>query len=360
MPLRAFADPVRVRQVLFNLLSNAIKFTRSGWVVLHAQADRDRVVLEVEDSGPGIAAEHQKQLFQDFFQVDSSSTRHHEGSGLGLVISRKLLALMDGSITCRSRLGEGSTFTVHLPGMPISSHEPPPLLAGRNLFLQLDPSRSSQELAATLVSLGAALVEEPDRADWHLILRQFAPHEEKTRNRALVCLGAQGTGPLFPFPLAPRLRLVPWLLSSPTQRSEIAQVHTPAPHSAKPRQMALLVDDNPVNRRLAQYLLEQEGFVVHSAENGVEALAAVGRANYAIILMDCAMPVMDGYEATRQIRAQGVQTPIVAVTAHALPDDRSRCLSCGMNDFLSKPITRENLQRVLQNQVPATAMVKDP
>lgn len=360
MPLRAFADPVRVRQVLFNLLSNAIKFTPSGRVVLRAQADRDRVVLEVEDSGPGIAAEHQEQLFQDFFQVDSSSTRHHEGSGLGLVISRKLLALMEGSISCRSRLGEGCTFAVLLPGMPINSHDPPPLLAGRKVFLALDPSPSSQELADTLLSLGAALVEAPEQADWHVVLRQFAPHEEKTRNRALVCLGAEGMGPLFPFPLAPRLRLVPWLLSSPTLRSEIPpERRFGTPLRSKPQKMALLVDDNPVNRRLAQYLLEQEGFAVQSAENGAEALEALNQAAFDVILMDCAMPVMDGYEATRQIRARGVQTPIIAVTAHSLPDDRDRCLSCGMNEFLSKPITRENLQRALRIQVPGAKMIND-
>jgi two-component system sensor histidine kinase/response regulator len=277
VPDHFLGDPTRLRQVLSNLLSNAVKFTERGRVQLRiclmdgSSQNRPIVRFEIEDSGIGLSEEQQARLFEAFTQGDTSTTRRFGGTGLGLVISRRLLDLMGGRIGVRSTLGQGSLFWFQLP-------------------LELDTR---------------------------------APSDTREAARAA----------------APRLDGL----------------------------RVLLAEDNPLNRELAITLLERAGAQVTAVDNGAQAVAAVQRQAFDVVLMDVQMPEMDGYEATRRIRALGGtagQLPIVAMTAHAMSGDRERSLAAGMNEHLSKPIhtlaLRETLARLRPQTAPAVHSSVDP
>ena len=262
-PLRLVGDPGRIRQVLVNLVSNAIKFTHEGHVEIHCapvgrRQDHACIRVEVRDSGIGIPRAWQRELFEPFSQLDSSSTREHYGTGLGLAISKKLVEKMSGEIGVVSEEGKGSTFWF-------------------SMWLEEQPQ---QHPAAPTDGDG------PRRAN-----------EAEAR-------GAQ----------------------------------------------VLLVEDNAINRRVGQKMLERLGCRVRCVANGLEALEAFEHDRYDLVLMDCQMPKMDGFMATRAIRAREDprhRTPIIALTASAMDSDRTRCLQAGMDDFMSKPIEREELARII-------------
>ncbi len=268
-PTHLRGDPVRVRQVLINLVGNAIKFTEEGFVEIrvdleHFDAQGVRIRFSVHDSGIGIPVDVQQQLFNPFTQADSSTSRRFGGTGLGLVISQKLVDLMGGKIGMTSAEGSGSLFWFTIPFIPSLS------------------SLGAQEKAA------AAPAQEAERRD----------------------------------PASFRL---------------------------------LLAEDNEVNRLVALSQLEALGYPVDAVENGFEALAALESQSYDLVLMDCQMPELDGYEATRRIRAQQASwrdLPVIAVTAHAMKGDREKCLAAGMNDYVSKPFRREELVAVLEEWLP--------
>jgi signal transduction histidine kinase/ActR/RegA family two-component response regulator len=273
VPARLVGDPSRLRQVLLNLLSNGIKFTDQGSVFLEISRlnEADGVVelrCLVRDTGVGISIESQKGLFESFTQADASTTRRFGGTGLGLVICRKLVQLMGGNIGVVSTPGKGSTFwfTVRL----------------------------------------AKAVDEPDLA-------------VKTRPAAADVPGKGGPG---------------------------AGVH---PGSIR----VLLAEDNRVNQLVALLQLRKLGYQVDAVETGAEAVAAWQRRRHQIILMDCQMPDMDGYEATRKIRdlqadGKGPPARIIAMTANAMQGDRELCLASGMDDYLSKPVDEQQLKAVLE------------
>ncbi|RAU19648.1 hypothetical protein DN062_00760 [Nitrincola tibetensis] len=245
------ADPLRLRQVLNNLVSNAIKFTDVGQVTLSVHLlDNHRIRFEVRDSGIGISEEAQERLFQSFSQADNSTSRKYGGTGLGLMISKELIALMNGTLWLESTLGQGSCFYFELPYLPCE-----------------------------------------------------APN-------------------------------------NPTQAR--------CPFTNYADRRVLLVEDNTVNQKLALKLLEKFNIEAALAENGEEAIRQLESETYDLILMDCQMPIMDGFTATRIIRQRDIMTPIAALTANASEDDRNACLACGMNDYLAKPYNAEKLSELLQ------------
>ncbi len=406
-------DPLRLRQVLLNLAGNAMKFTEEGEVVVEVQlaeakGDEARLRFEVRDTGPGIPPEKLEKLFEKFTQADASTTRTHGGTGLGLTISKELVELMGGRMEVESEVGKGSCFAFELPlrvtGSAASSVPTSDVLAGRRALVVDDLETNRRVLAGQLRRLGCRYtvagsakegLEEFRRAlacgdpydfvisDHHmpehsgldlgrwireaegdhstglLLLSSYKDRESleqarqagfdlhmskpvkmgQLRHRLLEVLGASPEGESGETGLTLRDTLLPETTSVPSDGG---------PEGPKPR--VLLAEDNPVNRKVATRLLEKLGLEVESAENGCEAVERVLGGHYDLVLMDCQMPEMDGFEATRRIRAAGrasTDLPIVALTANAMSGDRERCLAAGMDEYLTKPLRRERLVEVL-------------
>jgi signal transduction histidine kinase/CheY-like chemotaxis protein len=290
-------DPGRLRQALVNLVGNAVKFTEAGQVTVRVRVDADEdkaqlVRFAVRDTGIGIAHEALGRLFQPFAQADGSTTRRYGGTGLGLVISKRLVELMGGQLGVMSEPGEGSVFwfTARLERSALTARpegsEPMP----------------ARDVQGELAPPAEEAVEPPAPPP-------APPH-----------------GPEPPRP-------VPW------------------------RGRVLVAEDNLVNQKVAARILERLGYEVDVAGTGDAAVAAVGQRNYVAILMDGQMPQTDGFEATRVIRAlEGTRhTPIIALTASAMRGDRERCLAAGMDDYVPKPVSPEQLEAVMRRWVPDTA-----
>ena len=377
VPYRLRGDPGRLRQCLVNLLGNAVKFTPQGEVTVETEL----IALEgaaallrftVADTGIGIATDRLDRLFQQFSQVDASTTRHFGGSGLGLSIVKRLAALMGGDVGVSSTPGAGSRFwfTVRLEASPIAAPAVTPrhvlvlesnATAGAFLVRQLGSLGHAASYAATAEELERTLAALPSGSAAVAIidgrLRDADPLAVAARCRALpeppalVLLCRLGEAPTRPpagidAVLTKPVRSLQLLTSlerlnaAPRAAATGGRVDaaTGAPHAAW---RVLLVEDNAVNRRVAEHQLTRLGCVVGIATNGVEAIAAVAEGAWDLVLMDCQMPILDGFDATREIRAQerpGTRLPIVALTANALSGDREACLAAGMDDFLSKPI----------------------
>jgi signal transduction histidine kinase/CheY-like chemotaxis protein/HPt (histidine-containing phosphotransfer) domain-containing protein len=383
IPTLLHGDPGRIRQILINLVGNAIKFTSSGSVTVHVrllQSEGTTVELEftLKDTGIGITEEAQARLFRSFSQADGSMTRRFGGTGLGLAICRQLVTLMGGDIHVDSRPGSGSTFTFSLkleanrPLTPVANR-----LYGASVLWVGPPSvtrtTTVEQLRAMDLSPSVASVAEATELD----PAQFQ-----------VVLVEGETPPPWPFPDASTLHVVPWTLPArhtfpkamlvrpirqrPLRAAlEAALGFTPEPlpteslpveTQSRPRHGRLLVaEDNPVNQKVAVRYLERLGFRVDVAANGLEALDACARLPYDLIFMDCQMPEMDGFESTAALRSREAETgarriPIVALTAHAMAGERSRCLAAGMDDYLTKPLRLDELSRVIQHWIQEPAM----
>lgn len=396
-------DPMRIRQILTNLMGNAIKFTQRGGVSVRVSKRNDtatqhELLFAVRDTGIGLAADAAARLFQPFTQADASVTRRYGGTGLGLTICKKLVDLMGGRIGVRSEPGRGSVFWFTIPfekapGDMSGAHKS---LTGARVLLAASPQRAQHvtpilatlELDATHVTdAGATLARLKQAAplgktfsfdllivdtgsvtgDVGALLRGILADHQLDALRILA-LGldtapdprvvpaparaddaALRQGVRSAFGVAPQARAQP-VLSAPL---------TPAaPHSDQPLVgKVLLVEDHPVNQKVAQKLLERLGLTVDVAENGEVALERLREQPYAMVLMDCQMPVLDGYSATRRLReieaGQGKpRTPVIAMTAHAMSGDRERCLQAGMDDYLSKPLDRQLLEQTLARWMP--------
>lgn len=361
-PRQFLGDPGRIRQVLLNLCSNAVKFTETGHVLVECgcrkSADgRMTVRIAVIDTGIGIPAERRSLLFQRFQQVDSSTTRKHGGTGLGLAISKRLAALMGGSVGVVSEVGVGSTFSVEIPLQPIESVsvERRSSAAGTRVLVESDCSVSRLILVETL-------------RNWDMLVDQCGSGEASTRNgHALVILDDIGARE-YSGRSGKVLRLgSSGHLSKPFREQALLVAiegllleHVAAPVKAvqaspdsKPRARVLLVEDNVTNRMVGAAMLRKLGCDVDLAVDGLQGCQMAVLRAYDLILMDCMMPNMDGYEATAAIRAhESGRVPVVAMTAGAMQGDASRCLGSGMDDYLSKPASMDSLRMMLEKWVP--------
>ena len=400
-------DPTRIRQVVLNLLSNAVKFTESGAVVVSSRTRRTHegtadIEIAVSDTGIGMTPDQTSRLFAPFVQADTSTTRRFGGTGLGLSIAKRLVELMNGSIHLASTPGKGSTFTFHATLEAARSEVPAvtPSSLQRLHVLVVDDHPVNRKVVcgqlrplgwrvstaagpAEAVSRWTDLAARQDRPDAIVLDYQMPEHPgswvaSQIRTAAgatlvpIVYLSSVGTLGDVRADEATRILTKPAKRSSLTRAIEDVVVHarqrgrsvalnpsgpagtTSAGEPAEPfaGRTALLVEDNAVNQKLAVRLLTKLGFDVAVAENGQEALDRLRGRSFDVVLMDCQMPVMDGYQATTRIRAgdagaDRTRIPIVAMTANALAGDRDRCLVVGMDEYVSKPIDRALLLRAL-------------
>ncbi len=402
MPTRLLADTGRLRQIFLNLLHNAIKFTEQGSVLFRATRigeteQKIDLMIEVIDSGIGIAPADKVRLFEPFIQADGSTTRKYGGTGLGLAISRHLTEMMGGHLDVHSTPGSGSRFwlSLSLPKQPHSS------------------AVSATRMAPHLESV-SALIEHPQLRSvlfnqlqfWQINCTAYSPAQQGTSSAALLLdsslflpdirklteqlvnlrqQGFQHIVVLLPFNmrhleqellqngficLSKPIRLQRLLRAlnvleheCPTDaqlESRGLQVERAAPQHAY---RILVVDDNPINQRVVGHMLTHLGLQPVFAGNGAEALQALTEEVIDLVLMDCQMPVMDGLQATLQIRQNeqltgGRHVPIVAMTANAMTDDRAHCLECGMDEYLAKPVNLDALHAMLQRFLPLLTPVQ--
>jgi PAS domain S-box-containing protein len=394
LPHGCRGDPTRLRQILLNLLSNAIKFTERGAVSLGLRATPEgeshtNLLFEVRDTGIGISPERVNALFAPFIQADSSTTRKFGGSGLGLSISKHLAEAMGGTIEVQSTLGEGSTFRLALCLQRVDKVDETTDAQQLDLDVLIVASHASdrRRLETQLASAGvrSTLAASAD-AGIHAYLSMLAndrpaaavimDHPLPGKNAAWLASAIRSADapPASLILLAPltatlpgdETRLMDRVVTKPARTQvlvralvELSRRDKPAPVAAAATATqifsslkVLLAEDNIVNQKLAVRLLQQLGAEVRVAANGLEALAALREADFDVVLMDCQMPELDGYEATRQLRTvqAGVRNPgipVIALTAHALATDRAKCLAAGMNDYLTKPIDPTRLQQAL-------------
>jgi len=397
-------DPARLRQVLANLLSNAIKFTQQGEVVIRlsvksAYNNKHRVRFEICDSGVGIAPEAQQRIFQSFEQADGSTTRIFGGTGLGLAITKRLIELMGGVIGVDSEINVGSTFWFDLIFTKQSKSKsltPNPALNGLRALI-VDGNSINRNYIHHLISHWGIDTSEVKQSKQALeVLRAFSSHVKpfdllilnhhlsdtegmeltrqiksdasiaKTQIIMLTPMGLQSEW------LAAKQSEIATCITKPVRQSQlhhcISQLITKqVDHSdasmARPslvlgkqqKGVILVVEDNLVNQKVTLGMLKKMGFVCDLAVNGIEAVEIAKTKNYDLILMDCQMPKMDGYQATSHIRehqrkalandSSSRQTPIVALTAHTMEEDIKACFDSGMDDYLVKPINLIKLQK---------------
>ncbi|HVA00254.1 MAG TPA: PAS domain S-box protein [Terriglobia bacterium] len=408
VPKTLMGDPSRLRQIVINLLGNAVKFTERGEVVLRVEteslaASEACLHFAISDTGTGIPQDKQKMIFEAFTQVDSSMTRKYGGSGLGLTISSKLVRMMNGRLWVESELGVGSTFhftarfavqkvparmepreTVELQGMPV---------------LVVDDNATNRRILGAMLRhwrMEPALAEGGDAA-----LATMEQNAASGKTFPLVLIDAQ-MPEMDGFDLAERIKQNPKLatatimmltsaghrgdaarcrelgiaayLIKPIRQSELLQAILEAlgkpsgrldrvplvtRHSLRETHKAahiLLAEDNAVNQMLVIRLLEKRGLSVTAAGNGKEALAALEKQSFDLVLMDIQMPEMDGFEATARIREKekttGARLPIIALTAYAMKGDEERCRAAGMDDYIAKPIRPQDLFRAIHRLLP--------
>jgi signal transduction histidine kinase/CheY-like chemotaxis protein/HPt (histidine-containing phosphotransfer) domain-containing protein len=407
IPEALLGDPGRLRQIVLNLVGNAIKFTTAGEVVVDArlesqEADAVTLHISVSDTGRGIPHDAQNRIFEAFQQADSSTTRQFGGTGLGLAICAQLAELMGGRIWLESEVGRGSTF--HFTARAGLSQEAPrglrakPTdLAGMRVLIVDDNATArkillemlqSWQMEAVAVDSARSALETIERArnggtPFRLVLTDSQmpgmdgfglaeriagdPESSGLKVMMLTSAGERGDG------IRCRELGIAGYLTKPVSQSDlwdgiVSVLHPgegasgPAPvtvHSireGRPRLKILLAEDNPVNQQLAVRILEKRGHSVHVVPNGRQALDAVSRERYDLVLMDVQMPEMDGFETAAAIRARenssGAHLPIIALTAHAMAGDRERCLAAGMDGYLSKPLRAPELMDAIAQLLP--------
>ena len=381
-PVQLIGDPGRLRQVLVNLVGNAIKFTEQGDVILRASwfpaeatnpSRPPRLRFEVSDTGIGIPLAAQGKLFQSFTQADSSTTRRFGGTGLGLAICKRLVDLMQGSITLVSTAGVGSTFTVELPLTPTTEKQPALPVA---TVLLVAPAGGTRRLLRDVMHGWGMTVLSYDssaQAQQYLALNSsdqppqaaVIAHDQadifSTWRIPRIVLQPQARSELLAR-VAPEVRFLPPPFHQDHLRQALASILSVATPISAPTALAiplsalsgrvLVVEDNSINQRLALAMIRKIGCAADVCGNGQEALECLERQAYDVVLMDAQMPEMDGYEATTRWRERERErrtsyTPIIALTANAMAGDRERCLASGMDDYLSKPIKVDELRRVL-------------
>ena len=407
VPVHLRGDAGRIRQVLLNLGGNAVKFTDGGEIVIHVRREDDDashtvVRFEVRDTGIGISSEKVDSLFSPFTQVDTSTSRKYGGTGLGLSISKQLAEMMGGEIGVRSEPGKGSMFwfTAALEKPEARADAPAALLMplqGMRVLLVDDNEESRRSLAGVLDGSGCRCTMA-ESASTALNLLWDAAKENDPYLAAVIDKEMPGTdgvelvstihrdarlartrpvlmSSLRAQPSASRLAEAGvWgFLTKPVRREQLRSMladalanregnlhdlretgSSPVEHQPSRRraERILLAEDNPTNQLVARKQLEKLGFSVDTVLNGKEALQALAAHPYDLVLMDCQMPELDGYEATRRIRngagaVLNPSVPIIAMTAHAMRGDREQCLEAGMNDYLAKPVDPQLLEQMI-------------
>ena len=372
-PALVIGDPTRVRQIVSNLLSNALKFTRFGRVDVRLQAQNDRVRIEVCDTGIGIAQEAQARIFKPFTQAGAGITRQFGGTGLGLALTNSLCEVMQGRLTISSEVGFGSQFCADLP---LPCHTPaisPMPLQGKVIAVTTASSGLSELLGNLLPTWGLnyrrfSIDDSLAGVDPDLLITDCPECLFGLRpaiSAPILLVTAYGNfmpgdqvNALAPLqqkarPLSRKAlyqSLLHLLQKDDDEALRVPVSSQPTEHRAR----ILLVEDNPVNQLVAKGMLSKLGCDVVVAAHGGEALNQLEQHDFDLVLMDCNMPVMDGYEASRQIRQseRWPDLPIVALTANAMPEERERCRAAGMNDYLAKPFCREELEALLDTWVP--------
>jgi len=373
-PALVLGDPTRVRQIVSNLLSNALKFTRVGRVDIRLSEYNGKVRIEVCDTGIGIAQDAQAKIFQPFTQAEAAITRQYGGTGLGLTLTNNLCQAMNGQLSIQSTAGVGSRFYADLP-LPAHTPAPPwPALKGRVVVVSVAGSG--------LVELLSGLLP-----DWGIEYRHFSANDPQAdlQPDLLItdcpeCLVGIRPATRIPILLVTAygnfmpgeqvIALAPLQQQArPLSRTVLHQAlsrilqteeqrpgaHLTAEQPIAHRARILLVEDNPVNQLVAKGMLGKLGCEVVVSSHGGEALQQLERGRFDLVLMDCNMPVMDGYEATRLIRQSGKWSdlPVIALTANAMPEEREHCKKAGMNDYLAKPFHRQELSNLLDQWIPA-------
>ena len=413
VPTALRGDPGRLRQILTNLIGNAVKFTEAGEIVVRVFVESETAEdvtlrFSIQDTGIGIRPEAQKYLFQAFTQADGSTTRRFGGTGLGLAISKQLVELMEGDVKVESRFGHGSNFifTARFEKQPVTAirSQPLPDLAGLRVLIVDDNLTNRQVLLHETAAWGmigdeadsgrmaveklsrAALLNNPfDLAILDLMMPETDGFElariiksnhaiAATRLIMMPSFGQRGHG------RTARETGVAGYLIKPVKQAELRQciaavmggtaVDPGQPASEKAISLItrhtleearptggvriLIAEDNPVNQKVAALQLQRLGYDSDVVANGRLAVDALRKKDYALVLMDCQMPEMDGYEATREIRRsepESRRTPIVAITANAMQGVRERCLDAGMDDYLTKPFKQEDLAAMIARWV---------
>jgi PAS domain S-box-containing protein len=403
VPDRLVGDPERLRRIVVNLVGNAIKFTEHGEVVLNARVEsksaEDVVIsFSVTDTGIGIPAAKQKQIFEAFAQADSSTTRKYGGTGLGLSISSQLSELMDGRIWVESEESRGSTFhftaRFGLQRAPIEAPDPVPVKLRDLPVLVVDDNSTSRKILQEMLTnwkmkpvatdSGPAALEALKRAhksgkpfqlviaDGHMPemdgfdLAENLQQSSSLRGVKIILL-------TFTAQRKDQARAkqvgAAAAVTKPVKQSElwdaiVAALHVPVRQHTRPsaargpargshrRLRVLVAEDNPVNQELVLHLLERRGHSVIVAENGKQAMVALAKHKFDLVLMDVQMPEMGGIEATEEIRLRekksGAHIPIFAMTAHAMPGDRERCLASGMDGYIPKPIDPKSFMQIIE------------
>lgn len=401
VPMYTKGDQSRIRQVLTNLIGNAIKFTEKGEVVIRCaadkqEADRTTIRFSVSDTGIGISPDRRDRLFKAFSQVDASTTRKYGGTGLGLVISKRLVDIMGGEIDVESTPGEGSTFWFTIP---LDTMTTPPMtglpelresLRDLRVLIVDDNDVNRTILVEQLANWGIDAHAAADATDGLEMLRdgvvQGSPYKialvdrqmpwidgvefagivrsiKEIEDTALILLSSLDTSlnraqiESFGFRsyLTKPLRqsaLFNALIEvvhdeTGSGQAEVAQTSAVNEEVVQHLGKVLLAEDNEVNQMVVAEILDSAGYQYHIVENGREAVEAISRERYDLVLMDCQMPEMDGFQATAHIRkdesSSGRHIPIIALTANATKADREKCLAGGMDDYISKPITPNHL-----------------
>lgn len=395
-------SPDSIRQALINLLGNALKFTQTGKIRLTVRQDpntetddKKQIRMEVSDTGPGIAADMHEHIFEEFSQADYSMSRKHGGLGPGLPITASLVTAMGGMMGLESELGRGATFWFTLPLAEDPAGGPaaidPDLLSGCRVLLVDQDAAGGEALTSLFAALGAdcdlctrtsgalALIQDaakaakpysmafiacmPVNADGETLARRIRD-DAQLGGTALAMLAPIGYAPDDGSAFAARLNKP---ASAETLATAVQALHNAAARPDAPEEDAmrqadrpriLLVEDNRINAMMAEEMLDKIGFETTLAENGRLAVDAVADDTFAMILMDCQMPEMDGFEATRIIAAKMKagelkRIPIVAVTANAMPGDREKCLESGMDDYLAKPLRMKTLKKTIDHWLSA-------
>lgn len=398
LPTPIIGDPTRLKQVLTNFISNAFKFTTAGGITIECRLseDQQQLILEVKDSGIGIPEDKQASIFEQFTQADSSTTRQYGGTGLGLSISKRFIEMMGGKVGVISKPGEGSTFWLKIPllytaeSVPLSKqivgekevHNKHVLVVTSNqrLFEELEMYLSATGMQCENINSLGALVEaskDSRKVIDAVICDSFCvDFEEKINNKALFKQPAiAGSQWLLLLPSGyarntltamPQFEVEEYPINCKQLLTLLAGAHTDKAYPTSnvlpqfPDLRTLVVDDNDINTMIMKGLLKKFGIDADTVNSGEAALSSLctAEAHYDLVFMDCEMPGMNGYQTSEKIRewekenGRSSQYVICALSAHAISDHKDICLKAGMNTFLSKPVTVESLQSILEAQQP--------